>query len=195
MKRLLAAPAALLVRLAARLALAARADGAARRRLGQLFRVARDSAHDLDVAEARRRYAIHPSVTWRHDTLFHGEGAISIGEGTYLGRDCFVVAAPSGARISIGRYCAISHSVHIRTADYRTDIPFEEAQKAPLQGSDVAIGDHVWIGAHVVITGGVTIGSNCVVGANSVVTHDVPPNTVVGGVPARPLHAREATAG
>ena len=182
----------LLTRLAARLALAARSDPRARRRLGQVFRVARDGAHDLDVAEARERYAIHPTVTWGNDTIFHGDGAISVGEGTYLGRDCFIVAAPSGARITVGCFCAISHSVHIRTADYRTDIPFEEARKAPIQGRDIDVGDHVWIGAHAVITGGVTIGANCVIGANSVVTRNVPPNTIVGGAPARPLHAKEA---
>lgn len=42
-----------------------------------------------------------------------------------------------------------------------------------------------WIGQNAVITPGVTIGAMAIVGANSVVTHDVPPRTIVGGVPAR----------
>lgn len=49
----------------------------------------------------------------------------------------------------------------------------------------VAIGDNCHIGMDAMIMPGVTIGKNCIVGARSVVTHDVPDNTVVAGVPAR----------
>ena len=48
------------------------------------------------------------------------------------------------------------------------------------------IGDHVFIGANAVVNMGVTIGSHAVVGAGAVVTRDVPPYTVVVGVPAAP---------
>jgi acetyltransferase-like isoleucine patch superfamily enzyme len=49
----------------------------------------------------------------------------------------------------------------------------------------VVISDDVWIGANATITPGVTIGRHSVVAAGSVVTHDVPPYTIVAGVPAR----------
>ena len=49
------------------------------------------------------------------------------------------------------------------------------------------IGDHVFIGAGAVILPNVNIGEGCVVTANSVITKDVPPYTLVGGNPARPL--------
>ena len=51
----------------------------------------------------------------------------------------------------------------------------------------VEIGDNCHIGMNAVIMPGVTIGRNCIVGACAVVTHDVPDNTVVAGVPARRL--------
>lgn len=51
---------------------------------------------------------------------------------------------------------------------------------APIQ-----IGNHVWIGARAIILKGVTIGDGVVVAAGAVVTKDVPPNTLVGGVPAK----------
>ncbi len=47
------------------------------------------------------------------------------------------------------------------------------------------IGDRVFIGAGTIINMGVTIGESSIVGAGSVVTHDVPPFSIVAGVPAR----------
>ncbi len=47
------------------------------------------------------------------------------------------------------------------------------------------IGDDIWIGANAVILPGVTIGSHSVVAAGSVVTKDVPPHSLVAGVPAK----------
>ncbi|MBR0087340.1 MAG: sugar O-acetyltransferase [Lachnospiraceae bacterium] len=51
----------------------------------------------------------------------------------------------------------------------------------------VTIGNDVWIGGNVTILPGITIGSNVIVGAGAVVTHDVPDNCVVAGVPARKI--------
>jgi acetyltransferase-like isoleucine patch superfamily enzyme len=49
----------------------------------------------------------------------------------------------------------------------------------------VTIGDHVWLGTRAIILKGVTIGDGALVAAGAVVTKDVPPKTLVGGVPAR----------
>ena len=59
----------------------------------------------------------------------------------------------------------------------------------PFKG-DTVIGNDVWIGYEAVILPGVTIGDGAIVAATSVVTKDVPPYTVVGGNPAKPLRQR-----
>ena len=54
----------------------------------------------------------------------------------------------------------------------------------------VSTGNDVWIGYEAVILAGVTIGDGAVIAARAVVTRDVPPYTIVGGVPARPIRRR-----
>ena len=54
----------------------------------------------------------------------------------------------------------------------------------------VTVGHDVWIGHGATVLPGVTIGNGAVVGAGAVVTDDVPPYTVVAGVPAEPIRRR-----
>lgn len=55
---------------------------------------------------------------------------------------------------------------------------------------DIVIGNDVWIGYEAVILAGVTIGDGAIIGTRAVVTKDVPPYTIVGGVPAKPIKKR-----
>lgn len=55
---------------------------------------------------------------------------------------------------------------------------------------NIVIGNDVWIGYEAVILAGVTIGDGAIIGARAVVTKDVPPYTVEGGVPAKPIRKR-----
>ena len=55
---------------------------------------------------------------------------------------------------------------------------------------DIIIGNDVWIGYDAVILAGVTIGDGAIIGTGAVVTKDVPPYTIVGGVPAKPIRKR-----
>jgi len=82
--------------------------------------------------------------------------------------------------------------VHIkaRTHDPYNATPTEERPYNIRIERDITIGDYVWIWDNVFINAGVKIGDNSIVGANAVVVHDVPPNTIVGGVPARILKTK-----
>ena len=106
------------------------------------------------------------------------EGArISLGARTYLNKRCEI---RSVEEVTIGSDCAIAWDVHIFDCDYH--VLDGGPSHAP-----VRIGDRVWIGARSTILKGVTIGSGSVVAAGSVVASDVPPSSLVGGVPARLL--------
>ena len=55
---------------------------------------------------------------------------------------------------------------------------------------DIIVGNDVWIGYEAVIMSGVKIGDCAIIGTRAVVTKDVPPYTIVGGVPAKPIRRR-----
>lgn len=55
---------------------------------------------------------------------------------------------------------------------------------------DITIGNDVWIGFEAAILAGVTIGDGAIIGTRAVVTADVPPYTIVGGIPAKPIRKR-----
>lgn len=55
---------------------------------------------------------------------------------------------------------------------------------------NIVIGNDVWIGYEAVIMAGVTIGDGAIIGTRALVTKDVPPYTIVGGLPAKPIRKR-----
>lgn len=106
------------------------------------------------------------------------------GKNITVGRNVFF---NSGCRlqdqggITIGDNVLVGHNVVMATLDHDLD----PAKRAVLHCAPIVIGNDVWIGANATITKGVTIGDGAVVAAGAVVTCDVPPRTIVGGVPAR----------
>jgi len=81
-----------------------------------------------------------------------------------------------GNRVMVGANSSISSLTH----DYNQKYMYRTLVKKA-----VYIGDDAWIGSNCSILPGVTIGHGAVVGAGSVVLHDIPPDTIVAGVPAR----------
>lgn len=110
-------------------------------------------------------------------------------------------------RLVIGRFCSIACGARFlfNSATTRCNlsphIPFQSSLRSgdwsgnrwPKPGDnrgDIVIGNDVWIGYEAVILAGVTVGDGAVIGARAVVTKDVPPYTIVGGVPAKPIRKR-----
>jgi acetyltransferase-like isoleucine patch superfamily enzyme len=106
-----------------------------------------------------------------------------IGEGTWIG--AFTVIDGSGG-LSIGAGCDISCGAQIYTHSTARRCVSGRAYNT-IDRAPVVIGDRVFIGANATVMMGVRIGDGAVIGAGAVVTSDVPPYTVVTGVPARPV--------
>ncbi len=107
---------------------------------------------------------------------------ISIGRNSRINRGCCI---DGRAPLHVGDDVSISPEVVILTMQHG----WNQAD-FPLQGGAVVIEDHVWIGTRAMIMPGTVIGRGAVVAAGAVVTRDVPPMTVVAGVPARPVARR-----
>ena len=113
----------------------------------------------------------------------------------------------NGDTLRIGKFCSIACGAkflfasanHTQTSvsTYPFPIFFEEwdldigdVTSAWDHKGDIVIGNDVWIGYEAVIMAGVTIGDGAIIGARAVVTKDVPPYTIVGGVPAKKIRRR-----
>ena len=113
----------------------------------------------------------------------------------------------NGDRLIIGRFCSIACGARFlftsgnhalkSLSTYTFPIFFDEwgldaknIRDAWDNKGDTVIGNDVWIGYEAIIMPGVKIGDGAIVGTRAVVTWDVPPYTIVGGVPARPIRKR-----
>ncbi|MHB1468912.1 MAG: acyltransferase [Solirubrobacteraceae bacterium] len=120
------------------------------------------------------------------------EGEVEIGAKTVMGQECTISAYES---VKIGRECIIADRVMLIDFDHGM---VEVERPIRVQGiykRDVAVGHNVWMGYGACVLRGVSVGENSVIGSCSVLTGDVPPNAVVGGVPARVIRMREKPRG
>ena len=108
------------------------------------------------------------------------------GRNIHVGRNVFINSGchfQDQGGIYIDDGALIGHNVVLATLNHG-QLPENRHDLLP---SPIYIGKNVWIGASAVVLPGVRIGDGAIVAAGAVVTKDVPPNTVVGGVPARQL--------
>lgn len=103
---------------------------------------------------------------------------INIGEEVFINACCHF---QDHGGVTIGDGCQIGHNVVFATLNHE----LEPEKRKTTRPAPIVLGKNVWIGSNATILQGVTIGDNAVVAAGAVVTKDVPPNTVVGGVPAK----------
>lgn len=130
----------------------------------------------------------------------------TMGYASYIASNCFI-QAKIGRFTSIGPRVSVIIGSHPYTYPFVTTCPAfyslkkqcgftfadKEIKNTSRYAQDkypVVIGNDCWINSDVKIVSGVTIGDGAVVLAGAIVTHDVPPYTIVGGVPAKELKKR-----
>ena len=92
--------------------------------------------------------------------------------------------------ISIGDDVSIAQGVSIISVTHNFSNKELNIKDQGITPQPIKIGNNVWIGAKATILGNVMIGDNSIIGAGAVVTHDVEPNSIVGGVPAKLIRMR-----
>lgn len=112
------------------------------------------------------------------------QSRIKIGKDSLIG-EYSVIRGQGG--VQIGDRVYTSPFTQIIAVNHVFDDPNRPFVEQGITAEGIVIEDDVWLGAGAIITDGVRVGKGAVVAAGAVVTKDVPPHTVVGGVPAKPI--------
>lgn len=121
-------------------------------------------------------------------TLNNAVGDLHIGENSLIGLGNVIIGP-----VNIGNNVLLAQNVVCSGLNHGYQDPKLPITKQKHSTGLITIEDDSWIGANCVITAGVTVGKHAVVAAGSVVTKDVPPYTIVGGNPAKPIKAYNPT--
>lgn len=143
------------------------------------------------VSVRRSLYRLLGAVIGSHAVIHYGSEIrcpkrLEIGKGSIVG-DNAILDARCG--LVIGRHVNISSNVSIYTLqhDYRDRKFHCNVEQRRMK---VEIGDRVWLGANVIVLPGVTIGEGAVCCAGAVIAKDVPPFSVMAGIPAQQIRER-----
>lgn len=128
---------------------------------------------------------------------------VNMGYGSYVGASSYIIGATIGRFSSIGDRVKIVNATHPLEPFVSTHPAFYSKDRIGtfvkenkyneyigLENCSVEVGNDVWIGSNVLIKGGVTIGDGSIIAMGAVVTKDVPPYSIVGGVPGKLIRYR-----
>lgn len=142
---------------------------------------------------ARKGYGRIVLGRWVHlgdgNRLRAHEGTLRIGDKTVLGREntlnCYL-------DLEVGPRCIVADWVYMCDFDHRTDDVHRPIKDQGIVKGPVRIGDDVWVGVKASVLRGTDVGRGSVLAAHTVVRGEVPPFSVVAGVPGRVVRDRVA---
>ena len=134
----------------------------------------------MDTPPYRRFCLGDYSVVESFACINNAVGDVMIGDHTRIGLHNTIIGP-----VSIGNHVNLAQGITVTALNHNFEDTEKRIDEQGVSTTPVVIDDDVWIGANAVILPGVHIGNHCVVAAGAVVTKDVPPHSLVGGVPAK----------
>ena len=120
------------------------------------------------------------SVVESFSCINNAVGDVIIGDHTRIGLHNTIIGP-----VTIGHHVNLAQGITITALNHIFEDKIQRIDAQGVSTKPVIIGDDIWIGANAVVLPGVSIGNHSVVAAGAVVTKDVPPHTLVAGVPAK----------
>ena len=134
----------------------------------------------MDTPPYRRFSLGRHSVVESFCCINNAVGDVVIGDHTRIGIHNTVIGP-----VTIGSHVNLAQGITVTALNHNYKETGKRIDQQGVSTNPVVIGDDVWIGANAVILPGVTLGNHCVIAAGAVVTKDVPPHSLVAGVPAK----------
>ena len=134
----------------------------------------------MDTPPYRRFSLGRGSVIESFACVNNAVGDVLIGDHTRIGLRNTIIGP-----VTIGSHVNLAQGITVTALNHNFSDPTLRIDEQGVSTWPVVIDDDVWIGANAVVLPGVTIGRHSVVAAGAVVTKDVPPFSVVAGVPAK----------
>ena len=120
------------------------------------------------------------SVVESYACINNAVGDVIIGDHTRVGLHNTIIGP-----VKIGNNVNLAQGITVTALNHNFSDSNKRIDEQGVSTNPVTIEDDVWIGANAVVLPGVKIGNHCVVAAGAVVTKDVPPHSLVAGVPAK----------
>lgn len=136
----------------------------------------------MDTPPYRRFVLGRRSVVESFCCINNAVGDVIIGDNTRIGLHTTVIGP-----VEIGSNVNLAQGIVVTALNHNFTDCTRRIDEQGISTAKVTIGNDVWIGANATVLPGVTIGNHSVVAAGAVVTKDVPPYSLVGGVPAKIL--------
>jgi len=136
----------------------------------------------MDTPPYRHFHLGDYSVVESFACINNAVGDVWIGDHTRIGLHNTIIGP-----VSIGDHVNLAQGITVTALNHNFQKRDQLISQQGISTKKVTIENDVWIGANAVILPGVTIGTHSVVAAGAIVTKDVPPYSLVGGVPAKIL--------
>ena len=134
----------------------------------------------MDTPPYRKFYLGDYSVVESFACINNAVGDVIIGDHTRIGLHNTIIGP-----VTIGSHVNLAQGITITALNHNFSDAEKRIDEQGVNTTPVVIEDDIWIGANAVVLPGVTIGQHSIVAAGAIVTKDVPPHSLVAGVPAK----------